>query len=660
MEWICTYLSLAALAGFALALVRRTGLPAPLAPFAALCATMLWFSAAGMLGVLVPAGWAWFALALAAWAAALAPAAGQKPGAAVAAALRAPGVAALWVLAALLIAFFAWRQPMFSTWDEFSFWGTAAKIVKTSGGLYVNAEIGWDWVGSHRPALVVLGYAFQFFGPYAEWRVLAGYDILLLAIFATLTAGAPRGGWRRAVPALGFGFLLPFLITLYGSVTRTTDLYASALSDIPLGLTFGAAMAVYSIDPQRRLWPAALALAALCLEKDTGFAMALVAAGILGLDALCAAWAETRSRRAAGLALAKAAGLFAVCGLSFACWQWYLAAASTADTTNVGGVAQMGMAEMVLTGCKELLGVGRTAKFTAVFGGMVRTFFGTTTTMLGPFAVAAGLTVALAVAAALLARSRLLRCQAGRFAVLGLAGFAAYFFFIGLTYVYVFRSEVSDGLVGFERYMYPYLLGWLLAAGALAQRAIDDARPAGGLLAETGFAALAAALAALVWLRVPFTLTCFGSGDAAYAQRRADQAVARQVQQAVPQDAHIFFVSQGDDGSRWFLYTYEMYPWYLDYSGAEGQGGGGTFALPGALPQDTLYYHPYTAEELRRCILDNGCTYVFVERCDDLFADGYAALFADGLAGCRQQAALYVYDAAAQQFAFVCNVGGAV
>ena len=57
------------------------------------------------------------------------------------------------------------------------------------------------------------------------------------------------------------------------------------------------------------------------------------------------------------------------------------------------------------------------------------------------------------------------------------------------------------------------------------------------------------------------------------AEELRTQALAREVQAVVPRGEHIFFVSQGDDGSRWFLYTYEMYPWYLDYSGQAGRGG---------------------------------------------------------------------------------------
>ena len=88
----------------------------------------------------------------------------------------------------------------------------------------------------------------------------------------------------------------------------------------------------------------------------------------------------------------------------------------------------------------------------------------------------------------------------------------------------------------------------------------------------------------------------------------------------------------------------------MDYSGNDGQGGGGTFALPGALEEDTLYYHPYTAEDLLECIRDRGCDY-------DLFSDVYAALFSDELAGCEEQSAVYAWNETEGQFDFVCNVG---
>ena len=49
-------------------------------------------------------------------------------------------------------------------------------------------------------------------------------------------------------------------------------------------------------------------------------------------------------------------------------------------------------------------------------------------------------------------------------------GFAAYYIFIGFTYVYVF-SEAAE-MTDYNRYIYPYYTGWLLAALAIFAAAL--------------------------------------------------------------------------------------------------------------------------------------------------------------------------------------------
>lgn len=70
------------------------------------------------------------------------------------------------------------------------------------------------------------------------------------------------------------------------------------------------------------------------------------------------------------------------------------------------------MAEMVITGVKELLGIGRTEKFTTIMGGLVRALFTSKTTMVGPFAVVVALAAAMAVGAVILTKDKALRRQA--------------------------------------------------------------------------------------------------------------------------------------------------------------------------------------------------------------------------------------------------------
>ena len=68
--------------------------------------------------------------------------------------------------------------------QEFSFWGIAPKVVKSTGQLYTFQPQGLR-VTSYVPGLVMLDEAFQFLGTsFAPWKVFAAYDILMFAIFA--------------------------------------------------------------------------------------------------------------------------------------------------------------------------------------------------------------------------------------------------------------------------------------------------------------------------------------------------------------------------------------------------------------------------------------------------------------------------------------------
>ena len=95
-----------------------------------------------------------------------------------------PSTAFFLVASVAVIAVFAVRQPLFMEWDEFSFWGIAPKVVKSTGQLYTFQPQGLR-VTSYVPGLVMLDEAFQFLGTsFAPWKVFAAYDILMFAIFA--------------------------------------------------------------------------------------------------------------------------------------------------------------------------------------------------------------------------------------------------------------------------------------------------------------------------------------------------------------------------------------------------------------------------------------------------------------------------------------------
>src|SRR5699024_8194120 len=149
---------------------------------------------------------------------------------------------------------------------------------------------------------------------------------------------------------------------------------------------------------------------------------------------------------------------------------------------------------------------------------------------------------------------------------------------------------------------------------------------------------LAAAMLLRVDQMVLPQLSVLGFADSEFADRRGIRAEAELVCRYLDEDDRVFFVSQGDNGERWFSAVFDFYPYLVDYSGivSEMIGGGGELGLPELRPQEegpkNYYYHGFTAEELDAIVRGNGCTVLYLQTLDDIFVESYRELFTDGLA----------------------------
>ena len=56
------------------------------------------------------------------------------------------------------------------------------------------------------------------------------------------------------------------------------------------------------------------------------------------------------------------------------------------------------------------------------------------------------------------------RCKVAWFSVLSSLGFVAFYVFNIFTYVYIFKEAEASTLSNYNRYIYPYYIGWMLAA----------------------------------------------------------------------------------------------------------------------------------------------------------------------------------------------------
>lgn len=660
MQYFDVVISFAALALLCLFLVRRCGLHPSLAPLAALCGTMLWFCAGGMLGILRPMGWAYFVLAagLGVWG--LAGLRRQRRD------LVSPGLCLFFGLGAVFLVYLAVRQPVVSVWDEMSFWGTAAKITKLDDTLYTTSALSgiWEWTATQKPGMIVLGYWMQFFGAgFAAWKLYLAYDLLLFACFAAIVGALEWRGWKAWVPVALAAFLSPWFFTVYQRETTLRPVYMDSYGDIPAGVLAAGAVAFWLClrrSGRRGLWGVPVVLAAAAMVKDNTLPIALMALGLVAADALLfglpgrePANKPKQYARRLGFCVLAASGP----AIAYVSWSLHAAAAVAARAATGGmGSTSLSLGTVLRYGFGMLLAPGSLpagvadqygAKFAQVAADMKSAFFSASLTMAGPCVTALALIVCVFGAAVLFGRrgSRL------RAAVLGactVAGFFAYYLVILFSYVFIFKDFQAAGLDSYNRYIYPYLLFAFLVGLALLADAADASRrfaPANGaVLALSGV---------MLWrfssLLLP-QFTVLGYPEPYFEQQKQSAAVADAVIASVPENARVFYVYQGDNGEHWFAQSYNLLPVLLDSSGTVDEekgwsgGGGGTFGLP-ELANGDLYYHAYTVEQLSSYLAESGCTHMLVEQSDDIFAESYGELFSDGLAAAEDGPALYAVDA---------------
>ncbi len=601
--------------------------------------------------------------------------------------LPAPGFG-FWFFAigGLVFLLILWlRQPLFTGWDEFSMWGTAQKLMHQTNELYTTAPVGWarfyskalgeniGWVQTQKPAYMVFGYFFQFVGaPFAPWQAYAACDVFQLALLATLFApfeGKLKKHWNAALPLALAALLLPYVFYHYQEVHSLSPAYMDTLGDMPLGLCFGAvfacclgaagirstpehmpkqAAASLGPDVNRRqrarllprphlasmrrasilnMLPIFLALALLTMTKDTGFALALVAAVAMAADAWLCAKGIPRIKRLLAAGGRLAAGFLAVL-MPFLAWEAYistLTGASRVDSAVTTGGP--GMLQFPALFVQDLLSPEKSERFIYVTNGMLAQFLHSKGNMLGTGLLTALLCLGLVGLAAVLYKSPLFRRRCLCFGVLSALGFAAYYLLLTMMYLYLFRADQIAKFESYDRYVYPYYIGWLLGALVLLGVAICRGPGRRGLLGKAAVLAFAALLFLRVGQLVPAQYTLVGAHADEFADQRAFSQKTEALQARLDPAGRTFLVKSGDVGMGWFMYCYEMLPWQMDYS-----FGGGAILLRRPAPGGGVEEVPLTTGQWLQYLAETGCTTVFIDFADYDFIHSYGNAFSDGLA----------------------------
>ncbi len=616
LDIIFTLISFFSLCLVAVFLSSYFKLPCTVSPFVALCLTVVHFILFGMFNLVLVAGYIYFALCVLIIVLFII----KK--------LSMPKLS-LWfyvfiALSVIMIIYFGVRKPLLNEWDEFSYWGTAVKLMKINHELPVTAEVGWAWVASQKAGLIVLGYFFEFFGSYAQWRIFIGINVLALSVFVLMLSS-----FRQKNKAIGFVLFLtlvlsPYIFTINREPLYPSSVYMSSLSDIPMAWFFCGVLVLYYVLKENKLslWPVFVAIVALIMAKDTTLAFAMIAWGIITVDILLFTKCKVKTK------IIYIGGALLTVLLSFFAWSLYVSSASGANPfSDIGGEAQMSMAAMVISGITMLFGVNQSEVFINVMQNMSTSFFSLHFSMIGTGFVIVLLIMVMIILSAVFEKEKVQKLQNLCFGVLSLLGFIAYHTFIGFTYAFVFKADIATTLIGYERYIYPYYLAWFAVAAFLLAKSAANAK---GKLSFVPQAAMFGILFIFLFRfnqYIPNGMTFLTYHDGYLHERKQVVSNAQNIVELLGEDEQgkIYFISQGDNGSLWFQYSGDILPLQLEYS-----FGGGTMVLP-KHAGDGLYEYALSPQEFVQYLKDNGCEFIFVERVDDSFVRDYGFMFSDSL-----------------------------
>ncbi len=641
---------LCAILGLSLFLAHVLRRSSALMPLVASAASMLFFTIFGGVGLLFAGGVVWYA---ACFGLCIYTAVKTKKDFV---RLISPGLLLFAVASAVMILLFQLTQPMLTQWDEFTFWGTAAKATSQTHQLYHVADSNLI-ARSYPPGLVVFSYMMQFFGGYSESGQIAAMAVLQLACLVVPTAffDKNKSGAVLCIAAMG---LLPLLFETNINGGNMMYAYLSCMADMPMAVMFGAALCLYLAGGAKdtRLWiMLCVVLAALTNVKDIGLALALVVWVCVLADAFLFERKKLSVFGANGAGGAAAAAGVLLVGIlgTYALWALMLAQQSV-NRFDIGSAGQqLGQVEMLSSGVQMLFGIGRTEQFEAVLQSMMRALVNVPVFSFGAGVVLFAVIVAVTALAVALSASRKARSKIIVFSLVMMAGFAVFYVFNIFTYSLIFKPAEALLLKDYARYIMPYWLGWLMVALALLCRTASDAK-ASPLQLRRARAGAVAALCAVALMALPrfnWRANFMSISPSIYQTRQiVGQVLDIAADEGMQDDDVVYVVSQGDDGTRFYMYGFEMQAARsLIYNGLKYDAAGSiivgeqgqtlysanvasTLVAPGT-PPGFAYNQECTPEQLCEFLRQQGCTHILLDVPDEYFWEELAPMFSDELQG---------------------------
>ena len=538
------------------------------------------------------------------------------------------------------------RNAGFRVWDEFSFWGTACKVIFEEKKLYTLVRTSMINV-SYPPGLSLNSLFLQFLSPeFSEWKAYTAYDMLAMA---AVTPVFSRLEWKNPAGVLlsaGFGYfsIYEFFYGLGGLIA-----YANSYADWIVGYCFAGALLVWFCCGNRK-WSGyaatVVSLMAVTMIRDIGLALGLVAAGMISVDMIirggCPSSLKAGKRR--WLADAGAfAGLMACVPFVYIVWAGHFKAAVHMDRVTIP--YEYSAIQMLL---------GQDPHCNEIWHNMTDAFNTRQVMNFGAPKQTVIVLTAVMVIMAVLAKEKRNKLRLLAFAALHLFGFFAYYVFQTYAYAAIFAPGSGLELICYERYISSYLFGWYYSVIGLAASEIAEPYEIkkipesfrGYWKLVPGLAVVALAFwSALHYLPFPIKTLSITS-DYVDLQppelMQLAQKNQRRYRSILTDDTNIYVVAQNSSGGEWFLCNYTFMPAYTVKT-----MGGGNFAsqeMLDTMKDDEFYAYMVYADKAKfaQYLRDNDVDLVYLFSLNEYFYEEFSDMFADGLAE-RTDGSVYFY-----------------
>lgn len=614
--------ALVAVLAISLFFVTRFKLNAAVAPFFTISLIIIWMCLLGMLNLLVLSVWLIliFALFSLVWVFAIK----KVPLKEVFTSFCTPGIVFFFVISIVFYITLRIKNPYFAVWDEFSFWGTAAKSVFVERQLYTFFTTSIPL--SYPPSLPLWSFFVQFFGgTFSEWKAYLAYDILMMSVMTMLFA---RIKWKNIASILALSFFSVAILYVFWWTFEGRVLYCTTYADIPIGVVFGGSVLGYFLagDNKAMRWLVPLAgITTLAFIKDTGMALGLIAAGVIAVDMVLSKDYpfETflRSKKK-WLRLIYPLTLFAAAVFAYLLWNAHFSAHTLLERTP----NPYPYSFFELLAGKDDYFIEMMRRMTdALFVEQIVTF-GTT------FEMILVLTI-LPIVIGLFTGDKKRFIRITVFSLLMAAGFIAYYYFHAYLYTTVFTYR-DYNLTGYGRYLSSHAAGWVIAVGGICFSELAAATPR---LKKFNFApaiaiVLLLACSNMFFLNVhpdQYVFTSYKVELGLHGIRQQMQDVYARYEDALTEDDRVYFVCQESNGGEYFYFNYEWIPTITIRA-----KGTGDFVSPDTPDEDLQGYQTQVGlNDFIDHLRETETTLVYVYHIDHYFFYEMRPIFTDWLTG---------------------------